>query len=78
MDTQLDYTKLYTGSSITLRILERYLNESDIATILKDNKESARLGGFGTAGEVNELFVFEKDLPKAKVLLADFLKENTK
>lgn len=78
MKDNLDYVKLYNGSSITLRILDKILNNQGITTIIKDFHESARLGGFGSTGETNELFVFEKDIDKAKKILKNFLASENK
>ncbi len=78
MKDNLDYSKLFSASSITLRILEAQLNEKNIHTLLKDNQESGRLAGFGTTGNINELFVFNKDLEQAKEILEKFKQENVK
>ncbi len=68
--------KLYVGSYITLKALENMLDLKNIPSLLKDNVESARLGGFGASDSSNELFVFKKDFEKATAVLKEFLTQN--
>jgi hypothetical protein len=75
MDDQSKYTKLYVGSMITLRALEKYLKDEQIPSLIKNYSESARLAGFGSSESANELFVFEEDFNNAKKVLTTFLQE---
>lgn len=67
------HIKLHTGSMITLRALERYLNDEQISCLIKNHTESQRLSGFGGNENGNELFVYEEDFNKAKEILKTFL-----
>ena len=58
---------------ITLRALEKYLDDEKIPSLIKNFSESARLAGFGTSNSANELFVFQEDFEKAKDILNKFL-----
>jgi hypothetical protein len=73
MDNQSKHVKLYVGSMISLRALEGLLDRKQIPSLIKNLQESARLGGFGTTGAGNELYVYEEDLENAKIILEDFL-----
>ena len=73
MDNQSKHIKLHVGSMITLRALEKYLDDEKIPSLIKNFTESARLAGFGSSNSANELFVFEEDLEKAKKVLTNFL-----
>ncbi len=65
--------RLHVGSYITLKALENMLDSKNIPSLLRDNVESARLGGFGASDSSNELFVFETDFEKATKILKEFL-----
>ena len=73
MDDHSKYIRLHVGSMITLRALEKYLDDEKIPSLIKNFSESARLAGFGTSESANELFVFEEDIEKAKDILNNFL-----
>ena len=45
------------------------LEENGIFTIIKDEGESARLAGFGSASLMQQLWVAKSDLKKAKSLI---------
>ncbi len=66
------YKRVFTGSSITVRLLSDLLERKQIDTIIKDNEESARLAGFGSYRENVELLVDEYDLRKATAVIASF------
>ena len=73
MDDHSKYIRLHVGSMITLRALEKYLDDEKIPSLIKNFSESARLAGFGTSNSANELFVFQEDFEKAKDILTNFL-----
>ncbi|MDY0780136.1 DUF2007 domain-containing protein [Tenacibaculum sp. IB213877] len=73
-----EHIKIYTGSSILVNRLAELLTQSGIPSIIKDEKESGRLAGFGTLGDTCELFIFKSDKDKALPLLTDFKKEISK
>ncbi|MFV0247784.1 MAG: putative signal transducing protein [Tenacibaculum sp.] len=69
------YTKIFTGSAILVNKLSLLLREKDIRVIVKDNKESGRLAGFGTTGDAVELFVMDVDLNQAEIITQRFKEE---
>jgi hypothetical protein len=61
-----EHIKVYTGTTILTNRLAFLLDEAKIATLIKDNKESGRLAGFGSTGASSELFIYNSDLENAK------------
>lgn len=62
-----NYTKIFTGSFITVQRIVSDLEKIDISPVIKDQTESARLAGFG-GGIVpgfQEVFVHKDELDKA-------------
>ena len=45
--TDSNYIKIYTGSLVIVQHIVQELEENGINAIVKDDTESARLGGFG-------------------------------
>ena len=70
-----DYTKVFTGTSILVNRLRYLLDQIKIPSLIKDDKESGRLAGFGTTGDAVELFIYTTDLEKATTVLENFRKE---
>jgi hypothetical protein len=70
-----EHIKVYTGTTILTNRLAFLLDEAKIATLIKDNKESGRLAGFGSTGASSELFIYNSDLENAKKIIEDFKKE---
>ena len=69
-----DYSKLYTGSFIVVQLITQNLENEGITPIIKDETESARLAGFGTAAYgFQELFVHTSETSKAEVIIANTL-----
>ncbi|AZQ44145.1 putative signal transducing protein [Nonlabens ponticola] len=64
--------KLISGSSTTINRIAQLLNEKNIATLIKDHTESARLAGFGAPPNDIELFVAQKDLPQAQKVIEEY------
>jgi hypothetical protein len=75
MDSHSKHIKLHQGSNIILGALKYELEKNNISCIIKNNTESARLAGFATGDNNNDLFVFEEDLNKAKDILHSFLEK---
>lgn len=73
MDNQSKHIKLHEGSMITLRALQNQLDEENIPSLIKDLHESGRLAGFGTLGDINELYIYEEDQKKAVGIMNTFL-----
>ena len=69
------YIRVFTGSGILSNRLVALLKESDSRFIVKDEKESARLAGFGTTGDSVEVYVLNSDLEAAKSIIENFKKE---
>lgn len=60
---------LFTGNSADVLRLKALLEEQAIFPIVKDEGESARLAGFGAATMMQQLWVAENHLEKAKTFL---------
>ncbi len=67
-----NYIKAYTGSAITVNRLADLLQKENIAFIIKDRNESARLAGFGSTGDDVELHILESDVDKAQPIVISF------
>lgn len=66
-----NYKKVFGGNSIEAHRVELTLKENTIEPILKDEKESARLAGFGSPmPELIEIFVHEDEEEKALALIS--------
>lgn len=64
--------KIFSGSAVLAMALQKKLDEAGIATIKKDNIQSARLAGFGNTDLAVELFINEADYGKAHPIVEDF------
>ena len=62
-----NYEKIFTGNFAVVRRIEMELNALDINPIIKDQSESAILGGFGGtfAPDFQEVFVHKSEVDKA-------------
>ena len=60
-----EHVKIMTDSAIVINHKAQLLEEQGIASIVKNNTESARLAGFGSFSDGVELFVSESDVEKA-------------
>lgn len=70
-----EHMNIFTGSSILVNRLAFLLNEVDVPSIVKNEKESGRLAGFGTTGDAVELHIFNTDMDKAASIIENFKKE---
>ena len=70
-----EHIKVFTGTQLFVTRLSNLLDDAKIATLVKDNIESARLGGFGNLPYSAELFIYTSDLEKATPIIEDFKKE---
>ena len=67
------FTKIYSGSSITVLSIKDMLEKNNIIPIIKDQSESSRLAGFGSLINYQEVFVHESEVSKALKFLKDIL-----
>ena len=70
-----EYLKIYTSSLIIINSIRNLLAENNIASIVKNHPESARLAGFGSSMDSVELYILKKDLEKSEPILNAFKKE---
>jgi hypothetical protein len=70
-----EHSIIFTGSAILVNRLRFLLDQAKIPSLIKDNVESARLGGYGTFQNTIELFIFNSDLQKATSIIEEFKKE---
>ncbi len=64
--------KVFSGSEILAKNLQSRIEEQGISAVLKDNIQSARLGGFGNTDLAVEVFIQETDFNKAHQIIDDF------
>ena len=64
--------KVFSGSEVLALALKEKIESVGIDTVIKDNIQSAKLAGFGTAGSAVELFIQEVDFGKAHPVIEEF------
>jgi hypothetical protein len=64
--------KVFSGSEILAQALQQKLEEAQVDTVIKNNIQSARLGGFGNTDLAVEVFIQETDFAKANPIIEDF------
>lgn len=69
----MPHHQIFSGSLISVNRLAFLLEQKNIAVLVKDFPDSARLAGFGSPAQSVELYVNSSDLEEAKLVLADFL-----
>lgn len=69
------HIKVFSGSQIFANRLSQLLDEIEVPYLIKDNKESGRLAGFGTLGNSVDVFIYESDLEKAQSTIDSFKEE---
>ena len=63
------FTLLCASNVVEAQRVKALLEEHNILPIIKDESESARLAGFGSAPMMQQLWVAKSDLEKAKSLI---------
>lgn len=64
--------KVFSGSEILALALQEKIEAIGINTVVKNNIQSARLGGFGSFDQAVEVFIQEVDFGKANQTIEDF------
>ncbi|WP_026705859.1 putative signal transducing protein [Flavobacterium soli] len=64
--------KIFSGSEILAKNLQNRIEAAGIDTVIKDNIQSARLGGFGNSDLAVEVFIQEVDFGKANSIIEEF------
>jgi hypothetical protein len=64
--------KIFSGSEILATTLKTNIEAIGVSVVVKDNIQSARLGGFGNADAAVELFIQETDYGKAHPVIEKF------
>jgi hypothetical protein len=64
--------KVFSGSEILAQALQEKLEEAKVETVIKNNIQSARLGGFGNTDLAVEVFIQETDFAKANPVIEGF------
>ena len=72
-----NFVKIYTGNFAFVNRIVMELNALDINPVVKDQSESAILGGFGgtLAPDFQEIFVHESEVDKAIPIVESVTKE---
>ncbi len=73
MNDKSKHIKLHVGSMITLRTLEKYLDEVKIPSLIKNFSENSKTTGFADLYDDNEIYVLEENLEAAKEILKKIL-----
>jgi|TARA_R110000868_G_scaffold337575_1_gene598462 hypothetical protein len=61
------YTRIFSGSFILAQTIENQLRDIGIIPVIKDESESGRLAGFGSAIQGNQqIYVHADELGKAQ------------
>lgn len=64
--------KIFSGSEILALSLKDKIEAIEINVVMKNNIQSGRMAGFGTADLAVELFIQETDYNKAYPVIEDF------
>jgi Putative prokaryotic signal transducing protein len=64
--------KVFSGSEILAQALQVKLEDAGVTTISKNNIQSGRVSGFGTADQAVEVFIQETDFAKANPVIEEF------
>jgi hypothetical protein len=64
--------KVFSGSEILATALQAKIEAVGVNTVVKNNIQSARLGGFGNTDLAVELFIQEIDFGKANPVIEEF------
>ena len=64
--------KVFSGSEILAQALQAKIEAVGVNTIVKNNIQSAKLAGFGTADQAVEVFIQEIDFGKANPVIEEF------
>ena len=70
-----NHVRLLTNSAITINRIVALLEEQGIPSVIRNNVESARLAGFGSAQNDVDLLVEESDFMQAKEIVEEFYKD---
>lgn len=67
-----NYIKIFGGNTIEAKRIELALIENNISPILKDEKESARLAGFGSPlPDLVEIYINKDEEEKALAIITE-------
>ncbi|TRW99807.1 DUF2007 domain-containing protein [Flavobacterium gawalongense] len=64
--------KVFSGSEVLALALQERIEAIGVDTVLKNNIQSARLGGFGNSDLAVELFVQETEFAKVNPVIEEF------
>jgi len=64
--------KIFSGSEVLALSLQEKIEAVGVATVKKDNIQSARLAGFDNSDLAVELFIQEVDFGKASPVIEEF------
>ena len=64
--------KIFSGSEILAQALKERIEAIGVGTLVKNNIQSARLGGFGSTDLAVEVFIQETDFSKANPVIEAF------
>lgn len=73
--TDSNYTRVFTGNFAQVQSIVSRLEEVGISAVVKDEAESARLGGFASSAGVQQIFVHKDELDKAVPVVQELAAE---
>jgi coenzyme F420-reducing hydrogenase alpha subunit len=71
-----EHVRILTDSAIVINRIAQILDENKIASLVKDDVESARLAGFGIPSNEVQLYVYESDVDEANRIIKSILESN--
>jgi hypothetical protein len=72
INKQMGLIKIFSGSEVLAIALQEKIEAVGVATVKKDNIQSARLAGFGNSDLAVELFIQEIDFGKSSPVIEEF------
>lgn len=76
MDEEIeDYKRIYTGTTVIVKMLQGRLEEADIFPVIKDDLSSGTWSAFGSMPGMIQLFVHNDEYNKAKAIVDSALEE---
>lgn len=70
-----DYKRIFTGSTVIIKMLQGRLEEANIFPVIKDDLSSGTWSAFGSTPGMTQLFVHNDEFEVAKAITDAALKE---
>lgn len=70
-----DYRRIYTGTTVLVKMLQGRLEEANIYPVIKDDLSSGTWSAFGSTPGMIQLFVHRDEFESAKTIVDQALEE---